>query len=137
MRKNGTLSEEYASLLTYPKFVSFAGSGTALRMKRAAEAGTLQREQPFFIGVPASRLDPSFPDEETILVQGVIDVFWEEDGGLILLDYKTDRVDTPEELKKRYEAQLKIYAEALSQVTGLAVKESIIYSFALDHALSL
>lgn len=56
-------------------------------------------------------------------MQGIIDVYFEEEDGLVVLDYKTDRVRTADELVRRYQSQLTYYARALSQITGKAVKE--------------
>ena len=53
---------------------------------------------------------------------GIIDVYFEEEDGLVVLDYKTDRVRTADELVRRYQSQLTYYARALSQITGKAVK---------------
>ena len=72
---------------------------------------------------------------EKILVQGIIDVYFEEADGLIVLDYKTDRVKTADELKDKYHAQLDYYAEALEKLTGKPVKEKIIYSFTLGEEI--
>lgn len=55
-------------------------------------------------------------EEDLTLIQGIIDVFWLEPDGIVLLDYKTDRVQTAEQLKDRYAAQLHLYAEALERV---------------------
>ena len=89
------------------------------------------------MGVRASELDAAYPDTEQIIVQGVIDVYLEEEDGLVLLDYKTDRVQTGEELIARYQTQLELYARALQQIRGIAVKEKLIYSFALDRVIRL
>lgn len=70
-----------------------------------------------------------------ILVQGIIDVCFEEDGELVVLDYKTDRVRKAEELREKYHAQLDYYAEALEQLLQKPVKEKIIYSFTLRETL--
>ena len=70
-----------------------------------------------------------------ILVQGIIDVYFEEADGLTVLDYKTDRVKTADELKEKYYAQLDYYAEALEKLTGKPVKEKIIYSFTLGEEI--
>ena len=66
-----------------------------------------------------------------MLVQGIIDVYFEEEDGLVVLDYKTDQVKALEELTEKYHAQLEYYAKALEQLTGKKVKEKIIYSFTL------
>ena len=78
-----------------------------------------------------------FRSEETILIQGIIDVWFEEEDGLVVADYKTDRVDTKEDLGLRYQVQLDYYAKALEQLTGKRVKEKILYSFALGCEISL
>ena len=65
------------------------------------------------------------------MIQGIIDVFFEEDGELVLLDYKTDSVPTLQALWDRYETQLDYYQEALEKLTGKKVKERILYSFHL------
>ena len=68
-------------------------------------------------------------------MQGIIDVYFEETDGLTVLDYKTDRVKTADELKEKYHAQLDYYAEALEKLTGKPVKEKIIYSFTLGEEI--
>ncbi len=70
-------------------------------------------------------------------MQGIIDVFFEETDGLVLLDYKTDRVKTGEELVERYHTQLEYYGQALEQLLGKKVKETWIYSFALGKEIRL
>jgi ATP-dependent helicase/nuclease subunit A len=77
-----------------------------------------------------------------VLVQGIIDVFWMEDDQLVLLDYKTDRVETAEELVVRYETQLDLYADALARIFSdeekqVTVKERLIYSFALQEVIAV
>ena len=79
-------------------------------------------------------------EEDLTLIQGIIDVFWIEDDGIIVLDYKTDRVDTAQELIDRYATQLKLYADALERVFAtrkLKVKEILIYSFRLEKLISI
>ena len=83
-------------------------------------------------------------EEDLTLIQGIIDVFWIEKDGIVLLDYKTDRVDTEKELSERYAAQLKLYEEALNRVyenekdaagNPLKVKEKLLYSFRLGKVI--
>lgn len=95
----------------------------------------LYREQPFVLGLPASRLGEEFPEKEQVLIQGIIDVFFEEDGKIIVADYKTDVVKSPEELISRYRVQLDYYGEALTRLTGKEVTEKILYSFALGKEI--
>ncbi|MCH5258579.1 MAG: helicase-exonuclease AddAB subunit AddA [Lachnospiraceae bacterium] len=137
MRREGRLSEEYYAVVSIPKIVGFLTSEAALRMGEAARAGRLYKEQPFVLGLAANRLNSEFPQEETVLIQGIIDVFFEEDGRYVLLDYKTDAVETAQELVKRYHVQLDYYAEALEQSFGCRDTERILYSFKLGEEIRL
>ena len=77
---------------------------------------------------------------DTLLVQGVIDCFFEEEGQWVLVDYKTDYVDSPErinELAQRYRIQMDLYAEALEQITGKPVKERILCLLHANQAVSM
>ena len=109
------------------------------RMKAAEEQQLLHREQPFVLGVPASEVDSSWPSEELVLVQGIIDAYFFEEDEIVLLDYKTDKVGSggAGELVKKYHVQLDQYAKALERLTGKQVKERWIYSFTLGEAISL
>lgn len=108
---------------------TFVQSDTGRRVVNAMDNGSVRREQPFVF------------EYEGQLIQGIIDLYFEEDGELVLVDYKTDRVMKGEagkkELVKRYAIQLDYYAKALAQLTGKKVKEKIIYSFALGKGLSV
>lgn len=130
---SGRLTEEYRQAVSPKKVIQFLHSELGERMHAAALAGKLYREQPFVLGILANRLGEQFPEEEQVLIQGIIDVFFEEDGELVLLDYKTDRIDSMAELMNRYQTQLDYYGEAISRLMGLPVKESILYSFSLGE----
>ena len=95
------------------------------------------REKPFMMGVSASELDKRFSEDEMVLVQGIIDAWFIEDGEIVLLDYKTDRVDSEDELTERYRLQLELYKRALEASCDLKVKEVYIYSFALHKVIAL
>lgn len=142
----GRISTEYKDAVRISKVAHFMKSSLAERMCIAAKAGRLFREQPFVYGISASGLGGSVnaipyvestvvtgnaSADETVLIQGIIDVFFEEEDGLVLLDYKTDVIKKPEELIKRYKVQLDYYEEALESLTGKKVKERILYSFYL------
>ncbi len=131
----GLLSARWRQSIFMPKLLDFFDSSLALRMTRAREKDMLYREQPFVLGLPASRLGKEFPEKEQVLIQGIIDVFFEEDGKIIVADYKTDVVKSPEELVTRYQVQLDYYGEALARLTGKEVVEKIIYSFALGKEI--
>ncbi len=132
--KEGRLTKEYWDAVNPDKILRFMKSPLAERMKKAAGEGKLFKEQPFVYGIPADRLSQGgerFPSGETVLIQGIVDVFFEEEDGLVLLDYKTDVVEKPGELIRRYKVQLDYYEEALTNITGKKVKEKILYSFYL------
>ncbi len=129
------MEEDEQKLVPQNKIFTFGRSDLAMRMHNAALRGELYKEQPFVMGVPANRLEEDLPEEEIILVQGVIDVFFIEGGKVIVMDYKTDRVDNAAELVDRYRAQLNIYAEALEKITDKPVTEKVLYSFGLNETI--
>lgn len=106
---------------------TFVQSDTGRRVANAVNYGSVRREQPFVF------------EYEGQLIQGIIDLYFEEDGELVIVDYKTDRVNKStageQELVKRYAIQLDYYAKALAQLTGKYVKEKIIYSFTLGKGI--
>ena len=106
-------------------------------MGEAFRRGELVREKPFMMGVSARELDEKFPEDEMVLVQGIIDAWFIEDGDIVLLDYKTDRVDDEETLIRRYKLQLELYKRALEAATNKKVKEVYIYSFDLGSVIKL
>lgn len=134
---SGRLSSEYADLISVNKCVKFLESGLAKRMAKADLESKLHKEQSFFLGVPASRVKPEYPDSEIMLVQGIIDAFFEEDEYMVLMDYKTDAVNDGQILVDRYSKQLDLYAEAIERITGKKVRDKIIYSFALGCEITL
>lgn len=127
------LTREYFQAVREEKIVHFFTSPLAWRMWRADSRRQLYREQPFVYGVDAQRLSESFPPEEKVLIQGIIDVFFVEDEKLILLDYKTDVISSMENLQNRYSTQLDYYQEALEKIWELPVAEKILYSFYLEQ----
>ena len=94
-------------------------------MAQADKRGDLYKEKPFVM------------DYEGVLVQGIIDVFWLENDKIVLLDYKTDRVDSATRLRDMYKEQLDLYAEALERIFRLPVKEKYLYSFRLNQAIEV
>ena len=130
-QEQGLLTKEMAACIRSRDILSFLQSEIGRRVQSASRNGRCHMEQPFVLGLTARDVYPEQASEETILVQGIIDLYLEEDDGIVILDYKTDRVSEPEELTKRYQTQLHYYAKALERITGKTVKERIIYSFAL------
>ena len=134
----GRMQEADAKRLNWKQLLGFLQSDTAKRMRVAAEQGTLEREKPFVMSVPANLVWEESRPEEEVLIQGIIDVFWEEADGIVLMDYKTDHVDNAQELVHRYKKQLELYADALNRFSGeKPVKEILIYSFALAETIRL
>lgn len=131
------LTQKWRDSVFLGKIEDFLKTNLAWRMGRAGESGKLKKEQPFVLGIGADRLGKEFPADEQVLIQGIIDVFFEENGKIIVADYKTDAVHSPDELIKRYQIQLDYYAEALERLTGKKVAEKIIYSFALGREIML
>lgn len=126
------LTKEYAQAVNLPKIRHFLEQELAYRMWRAEEQGQLYREQPFVLGIDAGRLNPELPEEEKVLIQGIIDVFFVENGEIVLLDYKTDVIESLQALWNRYSVQIQYYEEALTKLMQMPVKEKILYSFYLE-----
>lgn len=95
------------------------------------------KEQPFVLGISAREVYDEEKEDEMLLVQGIIDVYFEEADGLVVLDYKTDKIFSDKELVEKYHAQLDYYAKALEQMTEKKVKEKIIYSFTLQKSIKI
>lgn len=119
----------------------FIASDLGKRVARAAALGLVKREQPFVYGVRAGDLI-CYSDiqecDELVLIQGEIDLYFFEGDKIILVDYKTDRVNPDngrEHLENMYREQLKLYGDALQQIIGskYKVEEKIIYSFTLGE----
>ena len=128
MLKKGLITDDMYRL-TRPKLIEqFISSDVAARMAQADKRGDLYKEKPFVM------------DYEGVLVQGIIDVFWLENDKIVLLDYKTDRVNAAKELIDRYSTQLKLYADALGGIfstdgKSIQADERLIYSFRLQQTI--
>ena len=170
MEKEEKITADMRALVKEQTVADFVSSETGKRMALAQRGGALYREKPFVMGFTEEELEnygfgaDSNTDsceniyektdsdqekeeqkrirheEDLTLIQGIIDVFWIEKDGIVLLDYKTDRVQQAKELIDRYETQLKLYADVLERVFGarkLKVKEILIYSFSLEKLITL
>lgn len=132
----GRITEDDLKMVYRKDFLLFAKSSLGRRVQEAEKRGELFREQPFVIGLPGTEFPDADP-EETVLVQGIIDAFFYEDGEAVVLDYKTDRVAKAEELVEKYHSQLEYYDQALRMLTGRTVKERLIYSFTLGEVIRM
>lgn len=138
VRKNGKMTPQALDMIWMGKIWKFCQSSIAERMKRADLSGTLHKESQFVMGIPARLMDEADSDEP-ILIQGIIDAWFEEDGEIVLVDYKTDWIEMGQEqvLLERYQLQMVYYAQALQQITGKKVKEAVIYSFAVQEEIKV
>ncbi len=136
-QKSGRMDVEMTSCIRKEEICSFLRSPAGERMRRAAAEGKLFREQPFVLGMDARELYPEEETGEMVLVQGIIDAYYEEDEELVVLDYKTDRIYSEDELAAKYHGQLDYYAKALKQITGKKVKDKILYSFTMQKEIHL
>ncbi|MBT9830978.1 helicase-exonuclease AddAB subunit AddA [Clostridium baratii] len=106
------------------------------------EGGIIHRELPFFTRISASKVKEDISKEsysEEVRLQGVIDLFFELDGEIILVDYKTDYVEDniEEEMNRRYKIQLDYYSDAIKKITGKVVNKRYLYLFYIDKAIEL
>jgi ATP-dependent helicase/nuclease subunit A len=136
----GKITTEEAGSFDSSQVLDFIHSSIANRMRKAEQEHKLFKERQFIMGVKAKEINNNLKSDELVLVQGIIDAYFEEEGSLILVDYKTDSVtdeDDEQKLIRRYKIQLDYYRKALERLTGKKVKESIIYSFALSKEIYL
>lgn len=128
----GTFTEEERNLLSDTSLYKFFSSDLG---KRLINAKRIERELPFSMLFEGKRVYDTLEDGENLFLQGIIDTAFEEDGEWVLVDYKTDRVKSGEDLIKRYKIQMDLYKEALQRLTGMSVKACYIYSFRLHDAI--
>lgn len=136
MRDRNMLSEEQEKMLSKQQIKTFLSSDFAKRMHEAALKDQLLKEQAFVFGDTPEVLFQNGAEEgqeHLLLVQGIIDAFFIEEDGIVLLDYKTDRVDTGERLRQLYKEQMRLYVVAIQKVYNLPVKEVYLYSFKLGQ----
>ena len=124
----GYLTQAQADSVDIEKARSFIDSELVTRCLNADKA---YKEYRFNIRIPAKRVDPEIEEslsEETVILQGAVALAFVEDGELVIVDYKTDRVKAPEDLAERYASQLLLYKDAMEECLSLPVKECLIYS---------
>ena len=133
------LSPEEYGLLNQEKLKKFLDSSLGQLFAKAYKENTLYREQHFMQEVEYEKLFPEDGGDnvEKVILQGIIDAFIMEEDGIILVDYKTDRVKDGEELRNRYQKQIDLYSEALEQILGKKVKRRVLYSFSLGEEVDL
>ena len=138
--ETGKLHEEAARIVDVCKLERMATSTMIERMEKSKH---VWKEKAFVYLLPANEVDETYDLEEEILLQGVVDTCFIEEEGLVIIDYKTDYVDgrklkaSIEKIKRRYQVQLDLYARALSEITGLPVKEKCLYLYHIDEWITL
>lgn len=133
----GFLSEEEGKAVNVSAAKRFFMSSLA---ERIFASDNVMREKKFAALFPAKFFYPELTGEaaeEKIVVQGIADCVFAEDGKLVIVDYKTDTGVDAEALLDRYSAQLGIYREALSQALGMPVKETLLYSFFMNSTVKV
>lgn len=133
------LSPEDYGLLNQDKLQKFLDSSLGQLFAKAYQENTLYREQHFMQEVEYEKLFPEDGGDnvEKVILQGIIDAFIMEEEGIILVDYKTDRVKDGAELRNRYQKQIDLYSEALEQILGKKVRRRVLYSFSLGEEVDL
>ena len=141
---DNSLTEKEASTVWYKKIYNFFNSNLGKRLLKAYKDERLvSRELPFFTELSSVEYKPELNKDvyidEKIRLQGIIDCFFEEEDGIVLLDYKTDYVEEEkvDEIIERYRAQLKYYKDALEKITEKRVKESYLYLFGIDKEVEV
>lgn len=124
--EEGNISKEDAGYLSVSKIMNFLNSKIGKELKNASE---IFREEKFILRKNEVHAD---------LIQGVIDLYYiNPKGNIVLVDFKTDRIQEESDFIKKYQIQLAIYQEALEKLTGLLVENVYIYSFYLNKEILL
>ena len=139
MKDKGQISDlqfEYIEKNYIGKIESFFSSHIGERMMKS---NRIKRESPFVIKRQAEEVLEGLAKDDFILVQGIIDCYFEEDGEIVLIDYKTDRVkfDNTEKIKAEYKDQIASYKNAIEKTTGKRVKESYLYLFSSGELIEI
>lgn len=138
------LTDEQAEVINAASIVTFFQSTLGQRMRLAPK---VVREIPFNIAYPASKVYADWKGaEESVLVQGIIDVYFEDEEGTVLLDYKTDTItgkfkggyeEAKPKLEARYKVQMELYSDALETILQRKIEEKYLFFFDGAHILPL
>ena len=141
--KNGIITEKQSVVLNPFKIYKFFKSSIGKRMlnseflKREQAIYTQIKMKDVYIHEQVLKGENSIYNDETLMLRGIIDAYFEENGEIVLVDYKTDFVteENKDVVINRYKKQLDLYSEALENLTGKKVKEKCIYLFGIDEAI--
>ncbi len=134
LKDRGIFDDAELRAINCSKVANMLRSNLGQRMIKAAVRNELFKEQQFSMGFLASQvydLEDLEVTDDTIIVQGIVDGYFVEDGAIVVMDYKTDACDE-ETLIGRHKAQLDYYGRTLEKLRGLPIKEKILYSFSLE-----
>lgn len=133
---SGRLTQLQADSINRERAMKFFESDFCKRILRSEK---VLREKKFTVEIPIEKMYPELPDGfgEKVMMMGIIDCAFLEDGKWVLVDYKTDNVKTGDELKKRYSSQLAAYKYALEMITPYKVSQVCLYSFRLGEPVGL
>jgi ATP-dependent helicase/nuclease subunit A len=141
MNERGFLSDDEAKSLQIFDLLKYLNSDIGRLVHKASLEGRLLREQNFVFSERIDKLFAGLSEDELsdqeVLVQGEIDCLVVGDDGVIVIDYKTDRVSDEQELLNRYSRQLQIYGEAASRTFGREIDKLYIYSFVLNRFIEV
>jgi len=129
---HGYLTAEQGAAVDMKRVQAFFAGDIA---KRILASDHVMREFRFTVEIPASMVKPGLSESlgsQPVVLQGAVDCAFEEDGGIVIVDYKTDKTASAQELWQRYQMQLSLYRLAMEQSIGLPVKECLLYSFHLN-----
>lgn len=139
MEAKGLLSEEERKAVSIKALLHFTRSSLAKRIKGSLQ---VKKEVPFILSLSAREIYKELQSDEEVFVRGIIDCYFEENDGVVLVDYKTDAIfdkENPqreiEQLMKKYEVQVNLYTRAIEEITGKKVKEKCLFLFSIGKAV--
>ncbi|MBQ9000206.1 MAG: helicase-exonuclease AddAB subunit AddA, partial [Clostridium sp.] len=140
--KNGIITQKQATVINPFKIHKFFKSNIGQRMLKSH---FVKKEQAIYARIKMKDVykdlitEEEFEmyDDESLMLRGIIDAYFEEEDKIVIVDYKTDYVteETKEEVVNRYKIQLDLYADAIEKLTGKEVKEKCVYLFGLDEGI--
>ncbi|MDF2612934.1 MAG: ATP-dependent helicase/nuclease subunit [Clostridia bacterium] len=132
--------KEAVEVIDINRLMQISGSDMVARMRKAEH---VWKEKQFVYLADVKTIDSHYPDNEKILIQGIIDTFFIEQDGVVMIDYKTDHVDqnnlkdSIQTIKDRYQRQLDLYAQAIEGITKVRVKEKVMYLYTINEWVQL
>ncbi|NLK20839.1 MAG: helicase-exonuclease AddAB subunit AddA [Epulopiscium sp.] len=139
METRGLLTREEKNTIFIPSLLRFYKSELA---RRITDSSKVKKEVPFILSINANEIYKDLISEEEIFIQGIIDCYFEEEDGIVLVDYKTDFIQDKinpqieiEKIMKKYEIQMNLYKRAIEEITGKEVKERCLYLFNISKAV--